>query len=124
MSTQKALKAIELIMDAADITPERLVDFLLDAPPEPKPDREPMEILSDALNQAKSMTRMEDEEIGQVIGVTGGAVGHWRRGRTNATSANQLEIYRWVRSVEQALGISIFPEGFSLEPKGQGASVH
>ena len=127
MDREKALEIIIVLMDEAEITTEDLLDRLVEdrereASSEPK--RSDMEILSDALTEAKEITGLEDQDIGDIIGVTSGAVGHWRRGRTRASRANRQRIYRWLRSVEDALAVRLMPEDFTVEGADRSARLH
>ena len=127
MDREKALEIIIVLMDEAEITTEDLLDRLVEdrereSSNESK--RSDMEILSDALTEAKEITGLEDQDIGDIIGVTGGAVGHWRRGRTRASRANRQRIYRWLRSVEDALAVRLMPEDFTVEGADRSARLH
>ena len=127
MDREKALEIIIVLMDEAEITTEDLLDRLVEdrereSSNESK--RSDMEILSEALNRAKEITGLEDQDIGDIVGVTGGAVGNWRRGRTRASRANRQRIYRWLRSVEDALAVRLMPEDFTVEGADRSARLH
>lgn len=125
MDREKAFEIIVVMMDEAEISADDLIDHIVDS------DRlrenrnqhtpSPMAILAEALTQAKEITGMEDQDIGEIVGVTGGAVGHWRRGRTRASRANRRRIYRWLRSVEDALAVRLMPENFTIDENGESA---
>ena len=128
MDRKKALDIIATIMDEAGISAESLIDFVVDRQDKdnansnrPKTDTE---ILSEALADAKEITGLEDQDIGKIVGVTGGAVGHWRRGRTRPSSQNRRRIYEWLRSVEGALAVRLLPGDFRINENGDQAHVH
>jgi len=124
MDREKALEIIATIMTEANLSLDDLLDHLAEDDPETDDERKPMEILVDALTEAKEITGLEDEDIGDIIGVTASAVGHWRRGRTRASRANRYRIYRWLRSVEGALAVRLMPDDFRVNENGDRERAH
>jgi len=128
MDRKKALDIIVTIMQEAGISAESLIDHVIEYQGKDKKNNDPpktdTEILSEALAEAKEITGLEDQDIGQIVGVTGGAVGHWRRGRTRPSSQNRRRIYEWLRSVEGALAVRLLPVDFHVNENGDRAHVH
>ena len=126
MKNGQALQAIETIMEVAGISPEDVLDHFVEREEkqQPKNDaREPVEVLREALIEAKEVTGMENEQIGEMINdVTGGAVTHWINGRTNPSRANRVALYHWLRSVENALNVELMPADFLLDDRGEPAA--
>lgn len=117
MDANRIMEAVNQILAEADITVEEYIEFAIDHEKEekikPKPD--PNQVLRAALVRAKDKTGLEYDDIGALVGgVTGGAVGHWARGRTNPNLENRFALLHWLRSVEDALGIDLLPENFKL----------
>ena len=123
MKNGQALQAIETIMEAAGISPEDVLDHFVEREEEQQPERgtrEPVEVLREALIQAKETTGMENEQIGEMINhVTGGAVTHWINGRTNPSRPNRVALYHWLRSVENAMNVELMPSDFLLDDRGE-----
>ena len=123
MQDKQAFDAIEAIMDAAGISPEDMLDHFVEREEKQQPEnnaREPVEVLREALIQAKEVTGLENEQIGEMINhVTGGAVTHWINGRTNPSRPNRVALYHWLRSVENALNVELMPADFLLDDRGE-----
>lgn len=120
MSTKKqdTIAAILTIAESAGVTLDELIEYAESAhvDNEPTPKINPVQVLREGLARAKEITGMEYDDIGRIVGgVTGGAVGHWARGRTRPNKANRIALYRWITSVEDALGKDLLPEGFTLK---------
>lgn len=128
MKTEEIMPCIIALIDACGISPEDLFDRITkneltkeaERVEQSRPD--PVVILRDGIKAAKKITQMEDDDIGKLIGVTGGAVGHWRRGRTRPEYQNRVAIMRWLRNVEDALGVEILPVNFSQSDLGDEAN--
>jgi len=119
MDARRIMEAVNQILAEANITVEEYIDFAIDREhekeekTEPKPD--PNQVLRAALIRAKDKTGLEYDDIGVLVGgVTGGAVGHWARGRTNPNLENRSSLFHWLRSVEDALGVDLLPGSFTL----------
>ena len=123
MQDKQAFDAIEAIMDAAGISPEDVLDHFVEQQEKQQLEndaREPVEVLREALIEAKKVTGMENEQIGQMINhVTGGAVTHWINGRTNPSRPNRVALYHWLRSVENAMNVELMPSDFLLDDRGE-----
>lgn len=124
MQDQQALEAIDAIMDAADLSPEDVLDYFAEAEEKKaqqkqKP-REPVEVLREGLKKAQKATHLDNDQIGEMVNnVTGGAVGHWASGRTNPSRENRIALYRWIRSVENALNVDLLPDDFLIGENGE-----
>ena len=131
MQDKQAFDAIEAIMDAAGISPDDMLDHFVEQqeqdpqPKQPEVLREPVEILRDGLILAKEVTGLENQQIGEMINdVTGGAVTHWINGRTNPSRANRVALYRWLRSVENAMNVDLLPDSLLLDDQGENVKRH
>lgn len=123
MNRKQALTAIEAIMDTAGISPEDMLDHFVEQKEREAHDQNnhsAVDILREGLIHAKDLTGLENDEIGEMINdVTGGAVGHWVRGRTRPSRENRIAIYQWIRSVENALNVKVLPSDFSIDQNGE-----
>lgn len=128
MDAQKQARIIEAlvaIIEESGVSREALFDRMMGDEPQsrPVPEIDPVEALREALKKAKKVTGLDHDALGRLLGVSGGAVGHWMRARTNPSEENQARLFHWLRDVENALGVELLPAGFEIadEATSQGA---
>lgn len=117
MDAQKIMESVAAILAESGIDIETFVDYVTEGTESEGLEKttDPIDALREGLVRAKDATGLEYEEIGKLVGgVTGGAVSHWVRGRTNPSRKNRTALFRWLRSVEDALGVDLLPADFAM----------
>lgn len=104
-----------------DATIEDLIEYVRERE-DVEDHSDPVEVLRRGLIGAYKTTGLEQTEIGDIIGVSGGAVGHWMRGRTRPSKRNRIRIYEWLRAVEEVYHTQLMPRDYHINDDGDRRS--